>query len=1631
MSKRVGGANPEATATDVETYSVDATLPTASITLDANITADDIIDATEAGQNIAISGTVGGDVGDSDTITLTVNGNDYTGTSTAGNFTIDVAGADLAADTSIAATVTTSTGDVNGEATANDTETYTVIHAPTAQDNSISLAENSSHVLTAADFGFSDVDGDTLASVKITNVAAVDTGRLLFNSAGTWQDVTADQIITKTDIDAGNLLFRPADNSTGTPYDSFDFTVNDGAFDSVTSNTITYNVGNQLSVSDPAAVDEGRSAVFMLDLVSARAVDTVIDLTIGGDVTADDYDTALYYKDIAPDGQSWSWTLASGNQVTIAAGDTRVEVKVITLSDAVSDNAETLSLTAAINGYAETDMVILADTGTTTINDYPTLLVSAPVFVSEGNDAVFEVGLSSIKTTDTVVDLSIGGSAVAADYNAVYQYSTDDGTTWADVAGDQITIPGNAAVIASVLVKITTVDDAVAEGDETLTLTATTNAPDVATAGIANAGINVSDSTPIIEKVFLSVSEEADGVALIGTTTVATPADANYTYTVLGQGAHGTVTDNGDGTLRYTPDTDYSGTDRFTFSKTDAAGNRTIAEAEVAVTAVADTPDIGMSVNNGVLAGLTEQIVDGTFSVNVTDNANIDDGALWKVLDGPGASGNYREYDPTMDFVATAGEASFAKATSIVQHLGNDLVYGDSYTLSFEHNLSTAADLSVRFVHIAADNSVTAMPFIHDDILVPAGGGTITTTVTIPDTVGDGSGFVANAIVFENTDNQDIMVIDNITMAGAQTRTYDVNIDNSSSDTNNDSAAGEYEILQDVTISGVPNGASFGNATGAVGILTTAGATDIWTFTQAELEGLQITVDAAHGTAGFTLTAATTAAENSNPASTMQNSVSVTVIDSNDTPVIGDNSLIMANESGFVGSVTDTVETYFSTDGGNSFTWDQTKSTLPEIYSEGKLVAIDFDNATGTVRGTIDGGATEVFSVVVNMQDNDATDITYNQPNDLLGIEEVFDGGIVLPGGGNADTIILGFNDSGGNPSSVDAIISAHNLIEDSAAQIASPSAEHTVNTNNFYIGVNSNNMNAGDQLVMDFASVASDGSGNTSHANDVAAMEISLFNFGSQKSGDELYITIITEAGREDIILTSDPDFTELKYTITSATGGAFIGVEFLAGNESSFKLGIESISSINYNTDFNMQLGYNITDVNGDSDSGSVTVSLDGDENILYDSSKTAIDAGVDQADSVDDSLVLNLDEAINFAASETAIPELGNFEIIDLTRNGDHALTNLSVADVTRMTDARNALVINADAGDSVQLTNEWTQIGTSNVYQDATTNINVTINGITPTLTSVIIDAPIIGMTYETASGITGTTNALGGFSHISGDIVTFKLGGMTLGVFDTNDMANDGQLFLQDLAGVERTNLSDQYVVNLAILLQSIDENGIAEDGLVISEEMHQAFADEACSLSSLSESQLIELIEDAGLITVTAEQAMAHVQDELIERTDLTEADFSSATAPDEGREQDLSVTEAPPTMEEMPLLIPVMDDIIRFELGDADQSGISDLDSLVNFNPTLPEDGGEILDLRDLLQGEEHSQENLADYLHFELSGSDTIVHVSSQGNFSNGYAASQEDQTLTLHNVDFDGSMSDRQIIQDMLTKGKLITD
>ena len=126
--------------------------------------------------------------------------------------------------------------------------------------------------------------------------------------------------------------------------------------------------------------------------------------------------------------------------------------------------------------------------------------------------------------------------------------------------------------------------------------------------------------------------------------------------------------------------------------------------------------------------------------------------------------------------------------------------------------------------------------------------------------------------------------------------------------------------------------------------------------------------------------------------------------------------------------------------------------------------------------------------------------------------------------------------------------------------------------------------------------------------------------------------------------------------------------------------------------------------------------------------------------------------------------------------------------------------------------------------------------------------------------------------------------------------------------------------------------------------------------------------------------------------------------------------------------------------DVFAWTLSDQGTSGAPAVDTITDFNTSLPADGGDIIDLRDLLAGENTS--TLQNYLEFTFSGSgstaSTTIHVSANGSFTGGtYSAAAEDQAIVLTGVDLrtslglDTAATDADIISKMLTQGKLIVD
>lgn len=105
-------------------------------------------------------------------------------------------------------------------------------HTPTVTGQTVSTNEDITRTITTSEFGYSDQDGDVLQFVTITSIPSH--GLLLLNGNA----VTANQQISKADLDAGHLTFTPINNENGANYAQFSFTANDGHQNSASATMI-------------------------------------------------------------------------------------------------------------------------------------------------------------------------------------------------------------------------------------------------------------------------------------------------------------------------------------------------------------------------------------------------------------------------------------------------------------------------------------------------------------------------------------------------------------------------------------------------------------------------------------------------------------------------------------------------------------------------------------------------------------------------------------------------------------------------------------------------------------------------------------------------------------------------------------------------------------------------------------------------------------------------------------------------------------------------------------------------------------------------------------------------------------------------------------------------------------------------------------------------------------------------------------------------------------------------------------------------------------------------------------------------------------------------------------------------
>nr|WP_157407183.1 BapA/Bap/LapF family large adhesin [Acinetobacter dispersus] len=429
--------------TDTQVYSVDITPPdtTTTVLTIEPVTADNIINATEAAGNVTITGTLTGIPADaaSTVVTLLINGVTYTATvdPATGNWSASVAGSDLLADGDKTIDATATFADTAGNSTTVvDTQTYVVdltppnpagavlnIDAVTA-DNVVNATEGAGNVtITGTLTGIPADAATTVVTLLINGVtytATVDPATGNWSASVAGSDLLADGDKT---IDATATFTDAAGNNS-----------------SITD-TQVYTV--DITPPNPAG------AVLNIDAVTAdnvvNATEGAGNVTITGTLTGIPTDAATTVVTLVINGVTYTAivnTVAGTWSASVAGSDLLADAdKTIDATATFTDTAGNSSNITDTQVYSVD--ITPPDNGTTTIT----------IDIIAGNDIVdsTEAGTNQTISGSVSGEYTVG-DVVTVNVNGVNLTTTvQAGGTWAvTVAGGQLVLDADKVINVSI-----------------------------------------------------------------------------------------------------------------------------------------------------------------------------------------------------------------------------------------------------------------------------------------------------------------------------------------------------------------------------------------------------------------------------------------------------------------------------------------------------------------------------------------------------------------------------------------------------------------------------------------------------------------------------------------------------------------------------------------------------------------------------------------------------------------------------------------------------------------------------------------------------------------------------------------------------------------------------------------------------------------------------------------------------------------------------------------------------------------------------------------------------------------------------------------------------------------------------
>ncbi|MGN7614069.1 LamG-like jellyroll fold domain-containing protein [Magnetococcales bacterium HHB-1] len=422
-----------------------------------------------------------------------------------------------------------------------------------------------------SDFSFSDLDGESLASVRISQLETV--GSLKLNGA----DVTLDQVISVSDIVAGNLTYVSALDGFGTGYDSFQFEVSDGTVYS-SAYTLTVDVtaqGETPLISSAAGsityTENDAATVINGDLVlsdadSSNLSGATVSISVGY-VNGEDL---LSFAD--QNGITGSWDAGSGI-LTLSGSATVADYQTALRSVEYSSSSENPSTTDRGVSFTVTDSdnissaALVSTITVNAVNDAPVIsnLSSDTLSASAGNSAgtVIEQG-SDLTVTDAdsanfdgaVLEVSIIANGVATeDFLSIQNQGTsagEIGVSGSNVTYGGVTIGSFSGGSAGAVLSINLNASADAAAATALLKNITYQNNNVATPSTLDRTINFSltdgDGGATSTNAIVSITNNAPVVVSHGHQS-AIEFDGSYDSVLAGQGKEDVLKINGDLTI--------------------------------------------------------------------------------------------------------------------------------------------------------------------------------------------------------------------------------------------------------------------------------------------------------------------------------------------------------------------------------------------------------------------------------------------------------------------------------------------------------------------------------------------------------------------------------------------------------------------------------------------------------------------------------------------------------------------------------------------------------------------------------------------------------------------------------------------------------------------------------------------------------------------------------------------------------------------------------------------------------------------------------------------------------------------------------------------------------------------------